>query len=99
MAQAPVKPTTTSKPNPLHGAPPREEVHMHGEPPKSDMAPPPKDEIVPPLEGTKDEMTAGREALSDVEGRTRAELEEGKRIVSRHAQSTEHGRERRKDDE
>lgn len=99
MATTPVKPTTSAaqvqKPV-VKTEPSHEQVPMQGEPPKSNMAPSPEYEENPTLEGTKDEMEAGRAALSDVEGRTRAEMEEGKRIVSRHPQP---GKERKQERE
>lgn len=80
MAQAP------SKPNPLHGAPKKEEVHMPGAPPKSDMAPHAPAVGEPALDGTKAEMDEGKKALASVEDRTKAEMDAGKAIISKLSQ-------------
>ena len=93
MAQAPVKPATTSKPNPLHGEPSREGTPMPGTGPKSDMAPHAAPAEAPATDATRDEMNEGKKALTNVEERTKAEMEVGKQIIGRHPEAAKSRRE------
>jgi hypothetical protein len=86
MAMTPQKPP--SKPNPLHGAPPKEEeVAMPGKPPAPDMfMPPPQADASHLSDNTLAEHEAGKTALSTQDARTKAEQEAGKAIIDRLAQ-------------
>lgn len=101
MAQAPVKPTTTttSKPNPLHGETQREGTPMPGTGPKSDMAPHVAPAEVPATDATRDEMNEGKKALTNVEERTKAEMDVGKQIIGRHPEAAKSRREHKEEDE